>query len=236
MTSRLVAAHMAAIARLRGFAARGVEQAWSALPGYDEADVPAFIAVAVPFVIAAQRQAVAATDAFLAHATHRAPLGPSATALTGAAARAGTPPEEVYKRPFITLWSALGAGTAYHEAVAQGLARARATATTDVQLAMRATLHDVGERDDLIAGYRRVPNAGACELCRAAGDHAFSTSELMALHTHCACGADVIAAKPGTEPPRAATTFDGDGITARVREHGELGPVLVNAAHHFTEV
>jgi hypothetical protein len=59
----------------------------------------------------------------------------------------------------------------------------------------------------------------------------------MPVHNRCGCGVDVItAANRGqfTGKPSNDLSVTRDGVTAAVREHGELGPVLVNGAHHFS--
>lgn len=228
MPDLLVSAHMTAQQRLRELAIRAVNRAWASLPGYDERDVDQFVATAAPAVVAAQRQSVSLAEAFLGRALRRGPLGVDPDQVL-AEARPGVTPEQLYRRPFVTVWAALGNNLTREAAIAAGLARATATAATDVQLAMRGTLRAVGDADDRIDGYRRVANPGACELCLAADGHPFASGALMPIHGGCGCGVEVITG----ERPDTPTTFASEDVTAAVREHGELGPVLVNAAHHF---
>lgn len=228
----LVAAHIAAEARLRALTASGVRQAWVGLPAHNEPDTEAFLALVGPFVTAAREQSVALTDAFLAQMMGRQPLGlpPSRIA---AGIRAGAPLDEVYRRPFIAFWTALKAGSLPVDALAIGLAKAMIAAETDIQLAMRDTLVEAGEEDPAILGYRRVPDPDACAFCRLVAGQRYVTSQLMPVHPRCGCGVDVITeANRGdfTGVPEHDLSVDG----AAVRMHGELGPVLVAPDHHFT--
>lgn len=222
----LAEAHIEAQRRLRDFAENAVGTIWARLPGYDEEHVEPFVKSVVPIVLAAQRQSVSVTDAFLARALGRSPLGVPREEASGAAVRAGTPPEHVYRRPFVTVWTALQAGTEWEAAVASGLARARSTAATDVQLSMRQAAHLVGEQDDNIYGFARKANPGACKFCQTVDGAYVKSASAFPLHPHCGCGLE-----PLTEPhPLAATLPDG----VAVREHGELGPVLTDPVHEFT--
>ncbi len=248
-------AHIAAQTALQAIAVAGVAAAWDSLPHYDDANVPAFLARVVPLILAAQVQSVALTNAFLARVMRRPPLGLDVSQLTGAAIRRATPaviqaaglpmnattvpPDVVYRRPFVDVWSALAKQTPWIDAVAAGRERATGTAAMDVQNAMRHTLRAVGESDDLILGYRRVPDADACPFCRLIAGRRYLTADLMEVHPRCRCGVDVI-----TEANRGDFTGKREndlaitrgGITAAVADHGELGALLVDGDHDFLQI
>ena len=237
MSEQLAQAHIAAQEQVRRQTAAAVARAWTSLPGYDRADVPQFLAAAVLIVAAGQRRSVALTNAFLARAVGRAPLPLDVSALTGAAVRAGTPPDDVYTRPFVTTWTALKDGAPWEDAVAAGEHRATSAAAMDVQLSMRQTLVVAGEQDPRILGYQRVPDAGACEFCRLVAGQRYRTDQLMPIHNHCGCGVDVIIPENRhrfTGNPANDLSVTRDGVTAAVADHGELGPLLVNGEDHFT--
>lgn len=254
MSLELARAHTEAQARLRALAAAGVAAVWGSLPAYDEQNVDEWLTRALPIVLAAQWQSVALTDAFLARALGRQPLGAPAAELTGQAVRHGTPPEEVYRRPFVTTWAALKAGKDLRTAVAEGAQRATSTAEMDVQLASTHTARWVGLADDRITGYQRVTNIGACALCEIASTQRYRRGDLMPIHNRCGCTVlPIVGIETGQviDPEKLQELKDAGeldriaaqrqaararkaGIDAQVREHGELGPVLVQAGDHFT--
>lgn len=258
MSPQLAQAHILAEEKLRRAVSGALAGIWAALPGHDERNVEEFLAAALPVVNAGQRQSVALTEAYLARAVGRRPLGIDPEDVIGPAARNGTPPEEVYRRPFVTVWTALKAGTEFAGALDSGLARLTSTAETDVQLAMRETLREVGQLDDAIYGYERIPDGAACDLCLIASTQRYHVSDLMPIHNRCGCGVGVItdptvgqvidrerlaelkqrgAVKKITDQRRRARTNRGrETPEAAVAQHGELGPVLVDANHDFTQL
>lgn len=224
--NRLVGAHIEAQARIRTQAVAAMSAAWAGLPNYDESSVPAFLERAVPISVASQRASIAVTNAFVARRLGRQPAGVN-PALILDATRNGATPADVYRRPFVTVWTALKNGTEYQEAVAAGLARASSSAAMDVQLAMRGTMQAVQQTDDGIYGYRRVADPGACEYCAAIDGAFVYSADAMPLHNHCGCGLD-----PVTRAARVTPHPD----TVAVHEHGELGAVIAPAGDHFTRL
>lgn len=154
-------------------------------------------------------------------------------AVTGAGVRNGTAPVEVYQRPFVTVWTALKAGTRFEDAVAAGLARATGSAAMDVQLTMRSTLTDIGSRDDLILGFERVPDGDACDFCVLVAGQRYTTADLMPVHNHCGCGVDIITAENRGDFTGKTGNDLSMPAAVSIAEHGELGPLLVGADHHF---
>lgn len=227
----LAEAHIQVQARLRALTVQTVANAWTGLAAYNVANVAQFLAIVVPLVLAAQRQSAALTNAYLGQAMGRPPLPLDVTKVIGPAIRAGTPTATVYERPFVTTWTALKKHTPYVEAVHAGQERATASAAMDVQNTMRHTLKLVGETDVMILGYRRVPDATACEFCKLIAGRRYLTSELQPVHPRCGCGVDVITAANRDE---FFGKPENDLAGVAVVEHGELGPLLVDPAHHFT--
>lgn len=230
-------AHILAQAQLRAIAVQGVTNAWEGLPSYDEESVGPFLSLVVPLILAAQRRSAALTNAFLARSLGRPPVGMDIEQAIGPAIRNGIPPETVYRRPFVAAWSALKQHAPWEEAVRIGLERATGAAAMDVQNTMRHTLVQVGMRDDLILGYRRVPDADACPFCRLIAGRRYLVEDLLPVHPRCGCGVDVITAEnrggfSGKAENDLAISPDGS-IKATIAHHGELGPLLVNADHSF---
>jgi hypothetical protein len=233
----LAEAHILLMAKLRGFTETAAATVWSSLPAHHHENVDEWLTKVLPIVSAAQRQSVHLTEAYLARALERQPIGVDVEKLIGAEVRNGAKPEDVYVRPFITVWADLKAGKALTDAVNAGLARATSTAAMDVQLSMRAALVSIGRADGGIVGYSRVPDAGACTFCHTCAGQRYTTDQLMPLHNHCGCGVEVItAANRGdfSGKPENDLSVVRDGVHAAVQEHGELGPVLVDGTQHFT--
>lgn len=227
MPPSLADAHLVAQAQLRAIVAQAVGTVWADLPGYDRANLDEWLTRVVPLVATGQRRSVALTDAYIARALDRRPLGIDPHDLIGAAVRAGTSPEIVYTRSFVNVWAALGRSVQYDEAVAQGLNRATSTAQMDVQLSHRASYGAIQAADTTIRGYKRAADSGACAFCLTVNGAFVKSANAMALHNHCGCGlTPVISDVPVTPVPDAVA----------VHEHGELGAVLTAPGDHFTSL
>lgn len=232
MATTLTKRHIEIQTRLRLLVAGAVISIWDGLPDYDEQSVEPFISAATPIVLAGQRQSVALTEAYLARMLRRPALGVSPDALTGAQVR-GVAPEQVYRRPFISVWTALSKGVAWEEAVNSGRARVGATAEADVAMSSRATFQSVQEADDGIYGYQRIADGGACAFCQAVNGAYVKSADASPLHNRCGCSLE-----PLTRPHPRATFLPG-GETVKhddyaIHQHGELGSYLASPEYAFT--
>lgn len=207
-----------------------VERIWRDLPGYDRPNLEEWLSRVIPVALSAQRQSVSLTEGYLARALGRRPLGLDPAGLIGSAVRNGTSSEEEWRRPFVATWTALGKGVEYEDAVAAGLSRALGTAAMDPQLSMRATFSAVQSVDPRISGYQRVADGGACAFCSEVDGAVVRSADAMPLHNNCGCGLEPIIA---AETPPAPTP---PPPTVAVSQHGELGPVLHDPAHEFTQL
>lgn len=242
----LTAEYRRRIVALQNRAARGVGQAWGELGGEE------FIAAAADLDRGSQQAAVGLADAYMAE---------QVAASTGeTVAPLGVDPDEVGRRADPDeVWSRPGK----QEAIARsrggqgsGLVTAQQLIRTNTQLAARDTAHAWTSSDDRIVGYRRVlgPQRN-CGLCVTASTQRYKKQALMPIHPHCACTVEPIVGDqdPGQlidperlefvksqadETTREALSrlrIDPDDLPeVAVREHGELGPTLSNAAHDFT--
>lgn len=168
-------------------------------------------------------------------------------------------PEEVYGRiadhvRFVTV----SRGISEQEAALDGLRRAAAVADTDMMLADRAQVQKflTQRKPAGVTGYRRVlhPELGSgappCGLCVVAATRIYHIEELLPIHSRCRCTVAVITAEadPGLKLNNddlqavLSTVYQAAGgntrnqlKTVRVEfaEHGELGPVIVNASQNF---
>lgn len=195
-----------------------VERAWRSLDAYRDPDIDRFVSVAVPVVLAGERTIAQLTHAFLAQAgAEPEPL--KSSTVTGAATR-GVEPAEVYRRPGVTVWTALSRGAALADAVDQGLTRATNLAMTDLQLARTRTVQSVG-----VTRFKRtLSGLENCDLCSLASQNVYYRGDLMPIHAGCDCGIVPVTF--------ASTTTPAEGLA--VHQHGELGPVLTVEGQHFT--
>lgn len=226
MPSQLVSAHIEAERRLRAVVTQQVARIWAALAGYDREDVDPWLSQVLPLVAAAQRASATLTDAYLARALDRRPTGIDYEQVIGAAVRAGTSPETVYERPFITTWTGLKDGKLFEDAYEDGLNRATTAAATDVQLTMRATASAFQDATPGFYGFARRADPGACEFCRLVDGAYVKRANAFPLHPHCGCSLE-----PLTAPHPAAAKLP-NGVA--VHQHGEMGATLADPSHDFT--
>ena len=221
--------------RLRESTDAAVRRIWGSLPDYNRPSLDRWLSQVLPVVLGAQRQQVAVTQAYLSAALDRPAASIDPEAVIGSAARAGTPPEEVYTRPFIQVWQALATGRPYVEAVNVGLARATSSAAMDVQLAMRDTLKAVGDIDPAIAGYQRVADPGACEYCLLLDGAQFRTEDPMPIHNFCVTGDTEVwsAVTPTGSRPELADFASAQAATRRWYS-GEVVVIKTALGHKLT--
>jgi Zn/Cd-binding protein ZinT len=139
MPSKLAERHIELNKQLRDRTVSQVERVWNSLPTYQKSTLDRWLETVIPLVQAAQKSEVAITQAYIARSLGREVWGVDADKVI-AGYRNGTSYEDVYTRPFVEVWSALGDGVPFAEAADRGLARVKQTVATDIQLAMRDTL------------------------------------------------------------------------------------------------
>lgn len=243
--------------QLRRRSSAAVAAAWSRLGSYDDVDVARFVDQIRPVVEGARQASARATDAYLTSYVQGGPQG-----LPPPQIRNGVTIDEVYRRPFVEVWSELQAGRRWVDAVASGQIRAVAAVNTDVQLAATHTSQMWIETQPQVTGFRRVLGPGNnCGLCVAASTQRYRRQDLMPIHSNCGCS--VAPLFDGGRPDRDAydevlrladpvADRQGRNVTDRrvlsrvrvgndmpdvqVREHGELGPTLTDASHNFTQL
>lgn len=208
-----------------------VEHNWRTLGSWNEADVDRFLARTLPVVDAGQRRTVSMTDAYLARATGGRTVGLPAAELVGAGVRNGTPPAEVYRRPFVQLWTALSTGVQFSDAMGAAGVRAGQSAATDVSLTMRASAaafqeqapeQVTGPAEQRIIGWERVIDPDACAFCATASTQRYKSADLAPLHTNCECSV----APVFEDNDRAIRDFNRQtlaNIKRAAREQGETG-------------
>lgn len=89
--------------------------------------------------------------------------------------------------PFFSLWSALSAGLAFAQAIADARADVARTAVTDLALTQRETMSVLSRDIGVVTGYLRVPVDSACQFCNLISSRRYHVGELMPVHTNCGC-------------------------------------------------
>lgn len=230
-----------------------IRRSWAGLPSYRDRDMDAWVAATLPLVLAAQRQMATLTDAYLARLAGQAVRGLDLAKVTGAALR-GVPPAAVYRRPAVTVYTALSKGRSVEFAGRMGLTRALSIVATDVQLAKTHTAR-ISQQARGVRYFTRVLSGGKnCALCVIASTQRYHVGDLAPIHPGCNCDvADAVAdADPGqvidpdlldeahravAEATGRSVDFSGRDVDYRklvvVHDHGEIGPVLALAGQHF---
>lgn len=224
------------LTRLRVAAVRAAGITWDRLGSWDGPDAAQFARSVGPAVTGVQRAVATLTAGYLAREAQFSPdLDPDQH--IGAAVRAGADPIEVYRRPFVTYWTGLASGSGWAASQSKARARLVATAATDIQLAMRSSARSVMGQTDRITGYRRTLTGTSCPLCRDAAGTEYATDQVMPIHGHCDCGlAPIIGSVDVGAVINAAVPAVTAPAVSRVRAHDELGPVLTDERHQFSEV
>jgi hypothetical protein len=236
-----------------------LSSAFVALGSWRDEDFERFLPVATRTMTGAKVQAARLQVAFyqqMANIQGERFVAPaiSAAALTDEALRNGAAAAEVYRRPFVEVYTSLSNGSTMGDAIKNGALRISSIASTDVQLARRDAGFRARSSNDRIVGYARtLTGSENCALCYVASTQRYTRGELMPIHPGCDCGEMPIY---GTQDPgqvidelrlnatheAVAQRFGVSDFGARepdyrqiaIREHGELGPMLTVADQNFT--
>lgn len=200
------------------------------LTSWRDDDADGFAAAAVPMVQGAQQAMAAMTDAYLAallsdlFGEDVQPVGVD----LGDNLR-GVDAGEVYRRPFLQIWTDLAGGALLKAAIEAGRRRAEGLAATDLQLAKTHSSRSVLQQDAAsqsrgrkrIVGYRRVLTGREnCAMCVLASTQRYHIKDLLPIHPACDCG---VAPIVGREDPgqviNSVTVTEG----AQAVDTGRLG-------------
>ncbi|MFJ2249436.1 hypothetical protein [Streptomyces sp. NPDC087862] len=237
--------------RLIGF----VLDAFDSLGSYRDADAATFIEQVLPVVLATQQQMGQITDAYLSAMIADMLGGAAAPAgVQLAEALRGTPPAEVYRRPFVQTWTALARGHDAVDAIGQGRTRLLSITETDLQLARTHAAQQSMQRGGARYFRRRLSSGKNCALCTIASTQRYRVENLMPIHPGCHCKPEPL--PDGRDPGQVideqllkeahAAVAKGTGQSDAggrspdyrdviiTREHGEYGPLLAVRRNKFT--
>ncbi|WP_405911358.1 hypothetical protein OG529_04370 [Streptomyces longwoodensis] len=232
-----------------------VLSAFDSLGSYRDAEAAEFLDRVLPAVLAAQQQMGQITDAYLS-ALLADMLGGSAAPVGVQLPEAlrGVDPAEVYRRPFVTAYTALSQGKSYAEAVAEGRTRLVSITETDMQLARTHAARQSMQRGGARFFRRELRSGKSCALCVIASTQRYRVENLMPIHPGCHCKpVPLVGSKdPGQIIDEALLREAHDAVAKGVgkadaggrapdyreivitREHGEYGPLLAVRRHEFT--
>lgn len=199
---------------------------WAASRAFRDADVDRIVAQIVPAVQAGQLQLATLTDAYIGRLAQQAGVFWVPSVDRTVTAYRGVDAATVYRRPAVSLYTALAAGEVYTRAVEIGQSRLQSIVTTDLQQA-RNRQASQSVRGSGFSSFRRVLTGREdCDLCQLASMNRYSRGDLMPIHPGCDCGVEPV------------QSFDAEPVPPSeeivVNMHGELGPTLGWAGEHFT--
>ena len=248
---RVILSHQQLFAEVRRRTQDYAEREWRGLGSWRDADVERFIAKVVPVIESGQAKVGQLTNSYLSAIARAGGFTP--TPDVSVVNPRGTPLDEVYRRPAVTIYTQLSLGTPLDEAVNISAQRLRSMVATDMQLAQTHTSMERVKQDGKVVGYQRVLSPGEnCALCAIASTQRYRKAELMPIHANCSCSvvplygrsdpgqvinaerlADVQEQLKAQGVQYTQNGFKSDR-SIRVNTHGEVGPVLGWADQRFT--
>jgi len=180
---QLIVGYQSATAAIRARVVEYARRLWSGSPSLRDDDVERIIARLVPAVQSGQRQVAQLTDAYISRVAAFAGVEWSAGLdLEAIVNYRGVPAVEVYRRPAVTAYTALGKGVPYSQAVQQGLSRLMSITSTDMQQAKnRAAAAGIGRSG--FEFFRRVLTGFEnCALCAIASTQRYRCGDLLPIH------------------------------------------------------
>lgn len=109
--------------------------------------------------------------------------------LSTEALRNGVSTRDVYRRPFVEVYTAIANNKSITEAIEAGARRMQSLASTDVQLARRnAGLLSRNSNNRIVGYVRTLTGSENCALCTIASTQRYTRGDLMPIHPGCDCG------------------------------------------------
>ncbi len=169
--------------RLRDYAVT----AWAGMGSWRDADVDRFVERLLPRVQSGRARVAQMTDAYIARMIETDPAG-----VADVSAPRGVPDDVVYRRPALTVYSALSDGVPIAQAVALAQRRLERLVADDLMLAMRAqATHALSLMDGGLGGFRRtLTGRENCSLCAIASTQRYTRGSLLPIHPGCDCGVE----------------------------------------------
>lgn len=224
---------------------------WQALPDYRDENIDMLVQAIVPRVKAGQIQIANLTVAYVKQTLMAMGVKAPVTGVDEAAITSlrGVDPQEVYRRPAVSVYTALSHGKPFDQAVKEGGLRLYQLIGGDMQLAKTRQAHRSMRRARVggVQFYRRILTGREnCGLCVVASTQHYRVDHVMPIHPGCDC--DFGPLPPGTgqewvidpdtleqvhsaveerygESDRGARSPDYSKMIMTTT-HGEYGPVI----------
>lgn len=185
---RLTRTYQAQLTRTGLRTGAAASRALLAMTPLDDASAAAWRDLVRPLVDAGRATGAGLTDAY--HAAYADALGVRYVELAEpfdlSIYRNGVTVDEVLMRSIIKARTVISQGKSFEEAMQAAAKAAAARAETDVTLAERDRSSQIFKANRIV-GYRRVPDASACDFCLLVSTRRYKTSELRSIHTKCHC-------------------------------------------------
>lgn len=260
---RLTDAYMAQVTSVRDRVLAYASAMWIGAPQLRDEDIDRLVSRIVPAVRGGQVQVATITNAYV---ERLAALDGVAVARVAVDANSvidyrGVPAEEVYRRPAVATYAALGGGKPFDAARKEGLNRLRSIVSTDIQQTRNRQARAAYSESGFEYTLRVLSGAENCALCVIASTQRYLANDLQPMHPGCDCGQRgiraaqdpgqiidpdlleltyaAIEAKVGATD-RSARLLTGENPVSDfldlivTREHGELGPTLAWRNDRFT--
>jgi hypothetical protein len=134
----------------------------------------------------------------------------------------GVPAVDVYRRPAVTLYTALANGVSFTDAKAQGLTRLVSLASTDIQQARNRQAAASIASSGFKSFSRVLSGTEDCELCTVAADRTYYRGDLMPIHPGCVPGDSVLSPIAGGSTHLADFAWGEVEAVSRRLFEGEL--------------
>lgn len=263
---QVIVGHNNAVHEVRRRVVAFAAAAWLGAGSWRDRDVDRLVALIVPRVQAGQVRVAQLTAVYLASLeTVRSGVrvAPAPVDREMVTAARGVAAAEVYRRPAVTMYTALSAGAAFPDALKQSATRLESLVSTDHQLAKTSQARASMSGRGFKFMRRTLTGRENCALCVIASTQRYQVQDLMPIHPGCDCGVDVV--EVGSDPGQVIdrrlldltyeaidqkTAIPGSANLAKTsstgkpisdytelivtRQHGELGPVLTWRDEKFT--
>jgi hypothetical protein len=147
--------------------------------------------------------------------------------VTGDALR-GVSMDEVYRRPFTSVWIDLSKGKDIETAAQAGARRAQIITATDLELSRTRMAQKTLANEPRVTGYRRMLNgAHSCALCVLASTLRYTKADLMPIHPRCDCSVEPLFhdERPDTLPAEMVHKVIERDLGPKYVQAGGRGPI-----------